>query len=211
MQPATIKNSFESIHTWLSNYAPKILSSLQGPAEKNKLSELEALAGEQLPSGLVELYSIHNGISPDVLANLFFGLPFIPLENTISQIKSYEMPIDGTALKHADSGIKSSFTFSHKRIPIADDSGTCIICIDLDPDPEGIKGQIILIDSDYSVAIKLANSIEELVAKFSEDLALGKYSLQEDALADGNEWLKPDRAIDPGNWFNSPTWAYIKI
>lgn len=211
MQPVIIKQSIERIHSWLSRYAPKILSSLQGPVETGKLSELQSLVGEQLPSGLIELYSVHNGINPNAMANLFFGLPFISLENTITQIKSYAEPNDGAILKYADPGIKNSFTFSQKRIPIGDDSGACLICIDLDPDLGGKNGQVIVVDYDYLVAIKLANSTEELVAKFSEDLEAGKYSLQEDALADGNEWLKPEREIEPSNWFNSPTWAYIKI
>jgi cell wall assembly regulator SMI1 len=211
MQPATIKQSIERIHIWLSNHAPKILVSLQQPVEAEKLSELQSLVEETLPVGLIELYSIHNGINRNIRANFFYGFPFIPLENTLEQIKSYSPPNDGLALKYADQGIKNSFMFGTKRIPIGDDSGTCLICVDLDPAPSGKKGQVILVDYDYLVAIKLASSIEELTFKFSEDLEAGRYSLQEDALADGNEWLKAERAIDPGNWFNSPTWKYIKI
>lgn len=127
------------------------------------------------------------------MANLFFSLPFISLENAITQIKNYAEPNDGAILKYAGPGIKNSFTFSPKRIPVGYDSGVCLICIDLYPDLGGKNGQVILVDYDYLVAIKLAKSTEELVAKFSEDLEAGKYSLQEDALADGNEWLKPEK------------------
>jgi cell wall assembly regulator SMI1 len=211
MQPATIKQSIDRIHAWLSNHAPKILASLAQPAEAEKLSQLQVLVEETLPAGLIELYSIHNGINRNTRANFFYGFPFIPVEKILEQIKSYSPPNDGLALKYADPGIRNSFMFGSKRIPIGDDAGTCLICVDLDPDIDGTKGQIILVDYDYLVAIKLADSVEELTFKFSEDLEAGRYSLQEDALADGNEWLKAERAIDPGNWFNSPTWKYIKI
>ncbi len=75
----------------------------------------------------------------------------------------------------------------------------------------GILGQVILLDYDSSAALKLANSIEELLEKFAGDLESGKYTLLPEALEDGNEWLDPAREIDPVNWFNSPTWAHIKI
>jgi cell wall assembly regulator SMI1 len=54
MQPATIKQSIDRIHTWLSNHAPKILASLAQPAEAEKLSELQVLVEETLPAGLID-------------------------------------------------------------------------------------------------------------------------------------------------------------
>jgi hypothetical protein len=44
-------------------------------------------------------------------------------------------------------------------------------------------------------------------AELRDDLEQGKYTLAEDALEDGVDWLSPERSIDAGNWFNSPTWA----
>ena len=113
----------------------------------------------------------------------------------------------GAALKYADPGVDPSYRLGSTRIPIANDSAHCFLCVDLAPIKEGRVGQVIMIDDEFSVALKLCNSVSELVSSFASDLEQGKYTLAEDALEDGVEWLSPERGIDPGNWFNSPTWA----
>lgn len=208
---SNLENSWFKIHAWLGSNANKILESLQGPANITEVNQLEVLVGTKLPQPLIEFYSTHNGINPDCYANLIYGINFIPVANTIEQISNYESVNDQQSLKYADPEINPSYTFGKKRVPIADDSGTCLLCVDLDPSEHGILGQVILLDYDSSAALKLANSIGELLEKFAEDLESGKYSLLPEALEDGNEWLDPAREIDPVNWFNSPTWSHIKI
>jgi cell wall assembly regulator SMI1 len=211
MNTASIHDSFLRIHLWLSKHAPKILKSLQNPASEEQLKILSAVTNCPLPPELYELYRIHNGINSNAMSNLFYGVKFISIEDSINQIKTFLDQDNNFNLKYVDLGIKNNYTFSKSRVPICDDSGTCLICVDLDPDEGGFFGQVILIDYDYSIAIKLANSVSQLVSNFAADLESGKYTLQEDALADGNEWLDPSREIDPVNWFNSPTWSHIKI
>jgi len=208
---SSIEQSWERIHIWLRSNASKILESLQGAADKSEINQLEEIIESKLPQQLIEFYSFHNGINPNVLANLFYGINFISISNTIKQISNYETPNDKKPLKYADCEINYSYTFGRKRLPIASDNGTCLLCVDLDPIDNGLVGQIIFLDYDYSVAFKLANSIEELLEKFSDDLESEKYSLLPEALEEGNEWLSPIKEIDPCNWFNSPTWSHIKI
>ena len=199
----------EKATIWLSDNAPKIVEALQKPASQEKLIELESLVGKSLPESLISLYQTYNGINPDMFANFVYGIPFISIEQSIEQIAELEQPNDEMELSYADKEIKSNYTFGRLRIPIGDDSGTCLICVDLDPSVNGICGQVILIDYDNNIALKLANSVADYIESFSSDLLSGKYSLQEDALADGVHWLKPKREIDPVNWFNSPTWQYV--
>ena len=199
----------EKAMIWLSNNAPKIVEALQEPASQERLIELESLVGKSLPESLISLYRTYNGIAPDKFANFAYGIPFISIEQSIEQITEFEEPNDGVELSHSDKGIKGSYTFGRLRVPIGDDSGTCLICVDLDPDVNGVYGQVILIDYDNHIALKLANSVDDYIDSFSSDLLSGKYTLQEDALEDGVHWLKPEREIDPVNWFNSPTWQYV--
>lgn len=208
---SNLEKSWSRIHAWLGSNANQILESLQGPANIAEINQLGELAGTTLPQQLIEFYSIHNGINPDCCANLIYGINFIPVANTIEQISYYKSLNCQQPLKYADPEINSAYTFGKKRVPIADDSGTCLLCVDLDPSENGILGQIILLDYDSSAALKLANSVEELLEKFAEDLESGKYTLLPEALEDGNEWLDPAREIDPVNWFNSPNWAHIKL
>lgn len=207
---SNVEKSWDRIHAWLGLNANNILQSLQEPANLTHISTLEDLVGTTLPQQLTELYSKHNGINPDFCANLIYGINFIPVENTIEQINDYGSVSDQLSLKYADAGIVPSYTFGKKRVPIADDSGACLLCVDLDPSEHGIFGQVILLDHDSGVALKLADSIDELLEKFAEDLESGKYTLLPEAMEDGNEWLEPAKEIDVVNWFNSPAWAHVK-
>jgi cell wall assembly regulator SMI1 len=199
-----LRLSFETIHRWLRADAPQILGALRAPITPQDLSRLEQSAGK-LPDDLVALYRWHDGIDPAKIANLFFGLVFEPAKNVVSRLQNRAEP--GQALKYADPGIDSSYGLGPTRIPIGNDSARCSLCIDLAPAKDGSRGQVILIDDEYSVALKLCDSVSELVASFARDLEQGKYTLAEDALEDGVQWLSPERSIDPVNWYNSPTWA----
>ncbi len=199
----------EKIKNLLQEKAPKILDALQGPATDVSIQSLENLVGKQLPNGFIQLYKEHNGTKPDQYANFAYGVPFIPIEQSIAQIESYIQNTHNTHLMYADVGIKIDYLFGPLRIPIGDDCGTSLICVDLDPAEEGIYGQVILIDYEFDIALRLNDSVELYLIKFEEDLEAGNYSLQEDALEDGVHWLEPIREIDPVNWFNSPTWSYV--
>lgn len=116
---------------------------------------------------------------------------------------------DGGPLRYADLGINNGYTFAAERIPIGDDSATCLLCVDMDPAEGGTLSQVILIDYELGTGLILNVSVSELVTQFAKDLQENKYSLLAEALEDGVHWLQPIREIDPGNWYNSPRWQYV--
>ncbi len=193
----------------LSVKAPLIVEAFQNPVDESKFSELEEVIKEKIPTDFRELYLNHNGFNEGKLANLFYGFPFSRLEDIISAQKGLGSENDMKPLRFSDEGIKSQYTFGKKRVPIGDDSGTSLLCIDLDPGKKGAFGQIIMLDYEMGVALLLNESIQKMISQFEIDLSEDKYSLQEDALEDGVHWLEPIREIDPGNWFNSPRWQYV--
>jgi len=200
---------FEHIESILKQKAPLILEAFQGAAEESKIEKLESLVGTALPDDFKQMYRSRNGFDNSKFANLFYGLPFLELDEIIKAQEKIKSSNNTEPLRYADPEIKKDYTFSVKRIPIGDDSGTSLLCVDLDPSNAGSYGQVILVDYEMGVALKLNSSVEELVKQFESDLSNDKYSLQEDALADGVHWLKPIREIDPGNWYNSPRWQYV--
>jgi len=200
----------EKINELLKEKAPLIVEALQSPATEEQLQKLEAATGQKLPQGLIELYRENNGIDPKKNANFVYGIPFIPIENCILQVEENEKNAKHYTLKYADKGIKKEYLLSNKRIPIGDASGVCLLCVDIDPDEGGVIGQVIMVDTENQIAIKLNESVEQCMDSFEKDLIKNKYQLQEDALDDGVHWLKPEREIDPVNWFNSPRWQYVK-
>lgn len=200
---------FDNIETILKQKAPLILEAFQGAAEESKIEQLESLVGAVLPNDFKSMYRTKNGFDNTKFANLFYGFPFLELDVIIKAQEKLKTSNNMEPLRYADPEIQKDYTFGAKRIPIGDDSGTSLLCVDLDPSDTGSYGQIIMVDYEMGVALKLNSSVEELVQQFEADLENNKYSLQEDALADGVHWLKPVREIDPGNWFNSPRWQYV--
>ncbi len=200
---------FEKIESILQRKAPLILEAFQSAAEQSKIEQLESLVGMALPNDFKNMYRSKNGFDSSKFANLFYGYPFLELDAIIKAQEKLKTSNNIEPLRYADPDIKRDYTFGVKRIPIGDDSGTSLLCVDLDPSDTGSCGQIIMVDYEMGVALKLNSSVEELVQQFEADLENDKYSLQEDALADGVHWLKPVREIEPGNWFNSPRWQYV--
>lgn len=94
-----------------------------------KFSELESLTLSKLPTEFKSLYLSSNGFKENEYANLFYGFPFSSIEKIISQLKMYESS-NNDSLRYVDKGIKSEYTFGNKRIPIGDDNGTSLLCID---------------------------------------------------------------------------------
>ncbi|MDH2432552.1 SMI1/KNR4 family protein [Pokkaliibacter sp. MBI-7] len=201
---------WSEIHDWLEGNAPKTLSALNRPASNEAIDLLVSKVGKSLPDEVRNYYLTHNGMSQEQTASLVYGVRLSPVESAVGWLEQLTRLTIEETLEFADPGIRKDYLFGPCRIPIADDNGTSLICIDLDPDEGGQYGQIILLDYDYNVALKLATSIDEMFRSFAMDLRAGRYTLQEEALADGNEWLHPAREIDPINWFNSPTWRYVR-
>lgn len=194
----------------LAELAPKIVDALQDPAPKEKLDKLAEIIGMSLPADFLRLYEAHNGTDPNQFVNFFYGYIFLDIDNCIRQVEDYSAFKHVNQLVNADRGIKTDYTFNKLRIPIGDDRGTCLICVDLDPDVGGTLGQVIFLDYDSSIALLLADSIESFIEIFAKDLAEGKYSLNRDAAEDGECWLEPDTDIDLINWHKSQRWAYAK-
>ncbi len=197
----------DGIKTLLLDQAPQTADALLPPATDEDIHLLRQSVDGELPTDLVDLYKSSKGIDPQKSLNFAYGVTFTPMNQATSIVKRIS---DSNKLVFADSGIDKSYTFTKARIPIGDDSGSFLVCVDLKPTNEGNVGQVILIDLDYRVALKLASSVTEYLHNFERDLASNKYSLAEDALDDGVHWLMPVKEINPVHWNTSPTWEYVR-
>ncbi|MDF5586091.1 SMI1/KNR4 family protein, partial [Vibrio parahaemolyticus] len=115
-------------------------------------------------------YKTSKGQDPEKQANFAYGVALLSIGQTSSLVENYSHDGDGNVLSYTDKGIDKEYTFGKSRIPIADDCSSCLICVDLSPTEEGSFGQVILIDYDYKVALKLADSLAELISNFKKDL-----------------------------------------
>ena len=199
------------IDKWLKNNANDIFNALNKPAKENEIAKVSELINLTLPNDFKKLYLVHNGLDDSKMANLFYGFTFNSIKKIINDINLFStLKNNNETLRYADKGINNTYIFSNNRIPIGSDSSHCFICLDLNPSHEGTYGQIILLDTEYNIALLLASSISELLSIFVNDLKNNKYYLAEDALEDEVEWLTPIDEIDVNNWWKISRWSHVK-
>lgn len=157
-----IGNTLTAIKTLLANEYPELNASLNPPATEADISRLETTTGLTLPDELKQLYRLHNGESGD--AGLFFGLPFISIEEALSEWKVWESLADSTAtldssiISVPSNHIKEQYV-NTRYLPISKDYGGNNIGIDLDPGPDGISGQVINFGRDEDTRHVIASSL----------------------------------------------------
>ena len=161
-----IGNTLTAVKTLLANEYPELHASLNPPAAEADINRLETTTGLTLPDELKQLYRLHNGESGD--AGLFFGLPFISIDEAIAEWKVWESlsgstaTLDSNIISVPANHIKEQYV-NTRYLPISKDYGGNNIGIDLDPGPDGISGQVINFGRDEDTRFVIARSIGEFL------------------------------------------------
>ena len=92
-----LKDSWFEINRWLEKEAPKIKQALNPPATESELDKLKAVVDTALPSDLISLYSIHNGMNANKMTNLIYGMLFLPIQDAIREIMKLPDPRVGVS------------------------------------------------------------------------------------------------------------------
>lgn len=205
----TAEDAWKRIHAWLDAHAPKIRKSLNRPATDEQMAAAEKAFGGPLPDDFRALYGTHDGMDTGPsLVSLFHGMEFLPLKKVIRELDDQNQPVDQlTPVRSADPGINTRHMYNSKWIPFAQ-TGDTLLCIDLDPTPAGTGGQVIFRDHSDNTVLKLAPSLPAFLLGFAADLEEGRYFLDPEAKAEGEEFLDCVREIDVVNWHLSPKWKH---
>jgi cell wall assembly regulator SMI1 len=204
-----LKENLLRIEKWLAENAPDIKAALNPAATSMDIASLQNHEKCDLVDELIELYKFANGLSESEIANLFYGFSFLSIDSSIDKLNSLNQ-LQSDKFTYTDNGIEPFFNSELIRIPLAHDNSRCYIFCDLSPSAAGDVGQVIFCDFEWNIAIKLEESISKMINSFAEDLEAGEYTLAEDALEDGVQWLSASRSRDVGNWYNSPTWSHLR-
>jgi len=167
---------------------------LNPSASQSEITDLEEHLGVELPLSLKEILLKHNGQDSGV--GLFFGLQFLSVSGIKSQWDTwYSLKDDGLNEELSDSmssrptGFIKALYLNPKWIPLTFDYGGNHIGIDFDPDQQGKIGQIIAFGRDDDQKKLFANSFDEFIALFLEQLSCLKWSIDTD-----NGWLFADES-----------------
>ena len=185
-----IGNILTEIKTLLANEYPELNASLNPPATEADISRLETATGLALPDELKQLYRLHNGESGN--AGLFFGLPFISIDEALAEWKTWESLAGPTA--SLDTGI-TSVPANHikeqyvntRYIPISKDYGGNNLGIDLDPGPDGVSGQVINFGRDEDTRFVIAPSLAGFMEFILHHVKNGNYTLEINGDEEDNE------------------------
>lgn len=213
--PLTIEESLQEIDAWLAVHAPRILhESLQPGVSAEELIQFENTIGKKLPDGFKKVYSHWNGASgTNNWGAFFYGMEFNSLKQVESTWKSDNDWINSRSshdvyeFEKYDPEIDFRTMCNPNWLSIAWDSDSCYINVDLAPTERGNYGQVIFVDNPSETAILLANSIDEFMSQFANDLRKNLYRLNKQALRETNEQgLEPKPEIDILNWHKTKKW-----
>jgi internalin A len=176
-----------SIYTnWLKETISDQYSLLNTSAGESEFNTFEKEIGFAFPEELKELYSQNNGSK-----GFYFGLTFLPLEDVIKQLKSWEETRKEINSSHDDQcesvpegKIKKMYS-NPKWIPFIYDGGGNFIGLDLDPDEQGTIGQIINFGRDEDKKYILGKNLEEFLQVINKQIEEKNYYLFKSTVGNG--------------------------
>jgi len=177
-----MKEAWTKIEDWLRNNAGQIYESLNDGATDDVLDELEELVNKKLPDNFKEFYRIHNGQDQDGFG-LIDAEELLSVERIIEEWnvwkELYDQGVFADSVSEADKGVKEVWWNPH-WIPITYDGSGNHYCLDMSPDDGGKKGQIIRIWHDSPERELIADSFQEWIEFFAEDLENEEYIFSEE-------------------------------
>lgn len=180
-----IKTYWEKHCKWLQEQLPVAYESLNPPATPEDFRAFELHAGYEMPDRLKELYSLANGQDPDAITGIWWGMPFIPIQDMIKYHMSKEEPID---MSDQDVSIPSDsiqlFNYTIKWIPFAEDGAFNYLAVDLDPAVNGKSGQIINCGRDERTKCVIAPDLLSFLIFMTDEIEKGNYSIVDDGFGE---------------------------
>jgi cell wall assembly regulator SMI1 len=181
-----MENYWSTIEQWLSENAPNILNTLNEGADEEKIAHLEELVGKKLPESFKEFYETHDGQQPGS-DGLIDAEELLCLDSIIDEWINWKELLDKKYFEdngvpfaaEPDEEVQNTW-WNTLWIPITKDPDGNHYCLDLNPTKAGHKGQIIKVWHDSPEREFIAESFEEWIAHFAEEMENGDYVYSEE-------------------------------
>lgn len=157
---------------------------LNPPATMEEIESAEGKMGVAFPDDVKALYLTHNG-EIESGPGLFFGLPFLTLDDMLSEWQTWVELSEDAELDAIESysvpgsWIKEQY-INRCWLPIAIDYGGNHLGIDMDPAEKGIRGQVINFGRDEEVKYVIAHNLADLLSFITQTLKNGTYTIDEE-------------------------------
>jgi len=178
-----MRQSIAEIEALLRTEDARVDFRFNPPATEEELAEAEKELDMKLPDDLRELYTIHNG-QREGGAGLFFGLPFLPLGEMLKEWRIWagleeEWDDDGANHYSVPAGWIKERYINRGWLPISTDWGGNHLGVDLDPDKNGISGQVVNFGRDEEVKYVIARGIAQFIRFICEKVRSGDFEIHE--------------------------------
>lgn len=166
----------------LEAYLPDIRTRLNMPGNSNALKKLEDLTGESLPPAFNDFYTQYDGEKYEPYTAVILGFTLMDMSNILETVEEFMNNDFSEITSLTPDKVSDEKMCDRIMIPFAWDQSRCYFCLDLTPDTQGKKGQIITLDYDYDECMLVADSLEDFFAFILKMLQEGKcYTTSEDA------------------------------
>lgn len=157
----------------LEQHMSDVKEKLNDGINSLQIIEVESICGKLLPDSFVKLYEAANG--ENTYIGVMLGFDWLSIEEIITSHKA----LMGSAyeiLSDRPDKIKEG-AYKKGWIPFAHDGSGSYLVMDLDPDKDGMEGQIITIDREDPNSYIIANGMNELITLIQQSLVKGMFFL----------------------------------
>lgn len=178
-----MRETLKRLEKVLNVHAPPLMRLFRPPASSKAIESVERRLGVSFPDDLRVFYEWHDGqIYDGVKVPYFFAqLAWCDLENVIVQ---WQMNMDNLRRLEPETGqqpdndVEAHQTvrldwWNPKWIPIGDSkAGAVNLCVDMDPGPAGVQGQLIFWCGDdvehLVIATSLQSHLDDLILRLEQ-------------------------------------------
>jgi cell wall assembly regulator SMI1 len=178
-----VQDIWKRIENWLDSNCTEILQGLLPGAKKSEIHACEKYLGVIFTGEITDSYLYHNG-QTDLIAPLLGDWYLLSLDSIIKQWGIMQNLLhQGMLVGQVFSDGKVQAVWWHPQwIPIAHNGAGDFCCLDMAPTATGNIGQIISFWHTSEKREVIAESIEDWLGKFAQDLEAGNYKVRQGAL-----------------------------
>jgi cell wall assembly regulator SMI1 len=170
----TVQAIWARIEAWLRQHAPDELENLRPPASNRRINHLEDTTGLRLPPEMEESYKFYDGCWVEMfLFGSVYGGVLSSLQAVESDWLRWREVSAECAFLDAPSEPLGPIKPQHWNLgwlPVTDPGNGNHFCVDLDPAPGGIVGQVIWFDRVDGPVRVVANGFAEWLRHYASAL-----------------------------------------
>ena len=171
-----IRSIWKDIDAWLAEHSPETLERLGDGAEPEDLDSFEFAIGYPLSPGLRASLLVHNG------AAYLTNYETLTFNGIMASMESWTESLMDGDFDHLEPRPCPELQPGWWRagwIPFAEDSGGNALCVDMDPGPGGVIGQVIAWERQTGPEPLSCPSFYWWLRTYRDDLYAGKYHVDD--------------------------------